>query len=223
MRKIVIVSVAIVATVALGFGVLLREGVFERAKREKVQPRTTEVAEAKGTSTAAAMNQLVASQLARADLTNPKLEALEQRLRTLEAARAEEAAAKEVADSDSIKLADGSKLLKEDALGNWMLDKLRRNGNRDWTRQAETQIKQRLSALPGGLQVEAVECGDRFGRVTIFSKDGTQPDVVQLLGLPPFENESFTAPNEDGSVSIYFTAPGVKVEELRSEAARAAG
>jgi hypothetical protein len=115
------------------------------------------------------------------------------------------------------------KLLSEDDLGDWMLDRLRRhNGNSDWTIKAKGQVQQRLSVLPG-VEVEAVECGERFGRVTFFRNDGVRPDVVPLLGLPPFDNESFTAEHEDGRVSIYFTAPGVEVEKLRAEAQPAAG
>jgi hypothetical protein len=221
MRRIIIMGGAVLTMAALAFVVLVGAGGPERPEAEKVQPQTTQVTVVDEKNTLAALERLAVGQQAQAELTRQKLEALEQRLRIMEAAQAERNAAEVATAPDSEPGAP--KVLSEDDLGDWMLDRLRRhNRNSDWTTKAKGQVQQRLSALPG-VEVEAVDCGDRFGRVTFFRNDGVRPDVVPLLGLPPFDNESFTAQHEDGSVSIYFTAPGVRVEELRAEAQPATG
>jgi hypothetical protein len=206
---------------ALAFAMVVGGGGSGRPEAEKVQPQTAQVTVVDAKNTLAALERLAVGQHAQAELTRQKFEALEQRLRAMEAAQAEKNAAEVATAPDSEPGAP--KVLSEDDLGDWMLDRLRRhNRNSDWTTKAKGQVQQSLSVLPG-VEVEGVDCGDRFGRVTFFRNDGVRPDVVPLLGLPPFDNESFTAQHEDGSVSIYFTAPGVRVEELRAEAQPAAG
>jgi hypothetical protein len=220
MRKIV-VGGAVLSLAALALVAVAGGGDSGRPEAEKVPPPRTQVAVVDGKNAHATLERLVVGQHAQAELTRQKLEALEQRLRTMEAAHHQRNAAEMPAAPDSDPSAP--QVLSEDDLGDWMLERLRRhNGNPDWTLAAKGQVQQRLSALPG-VEVEAVECGERFGRVTFFRNDGVRPDVVPLLGLPPFDNESFTAEHEDGSVSIYFTAPGVAVEELRAEAQPVAG
>jgi BMFP domain-containing protein YqiC len=221
MRRIIVMGGALLSVAALALVVVAGGGAPGRPEVEKVQPQTTQDTVVAGKNTLAALERFAVGQQAQAELTRQKLEALEQRLQALEAAQAEENAAEVAKAPDSEPGAPT--VLSEDDLGDWMLDRLRRhNRNSDWTTKAKGQVQQRLSELPG-VEVEAVDCGDRFGRVTFFRNDGVRPDVVPLLGLPPFDNESFTAQHEDGSVSIYFTAPGVRVEELRAEAQPAAG
>lgn len=55
------------------------------------------------------------------------------------------------------------------------------------------------------LVVDSMKCIDSYCQAKFFSEDGKNPSLDDIWGHPPFMNEGFTVPQEDGSILLYFT------------------
>lgn len=60
-----------------------------------------------------------------------------------------------------------------------------------------------------------MQCEQRFCCATFFAEHGEAPRVEELFGEPPFMTEMFTIPGANGRVLVYFTQPGVTLEDIR--------
>lgn len=85
------------------------------------------------------------------------------------------------------------------------------------TAQATEQAVISTGKTPG-INLEDMQCDQRFCRAAFTNTNGRVPDVQPLLGEPPFVTEGFTIIEPDGRVVLYFTQPGVSLAALRNEA-----
>jgi hypothetical protein len=88
-------------------------------------------------------------------------------------------------------------------------------------RDVQGQLEAALTRLPG-VELEAVDCGDRFCRATFAQDADEPPPVLDLMGVPPFTHEVFTLPETEGRVAVYLIRPGHSLADLRKEAIAAA-
>lgn len=87
-------------------------------------------------------------------------------------------------------------------------------GDAQLTTRALEQALSGVTRLPG-VSLEDMQCERRFCRATFFAETGETPRVEALFGEPPFMTEMFTIPGANGRVQVYFTQPGVTLEEIR--------
>jgi hypothetical protein len=216
-RTLLVIAGTVVATLLLAWAILRPTAELRTAPgvKAEVAPRR-----AAGDS-----DHLAALSLQHGAAVAEQLAALEARLKGVEAAHARGDAAKARSEepSDSTVESGKPKRLSEGDLAAWMRSELGAAGyDPSRTREAEQQIEQSLSALPG-VELDDAECGARFCRCTLSRADGERPEVDELFGAPPFVNQAFTIFEADGSVSIFFTSRGVSIDQLRLEAKAARG
>ena len=98
------------------------------------------------------------------------------------------------------------------------MDETLRVGNidRDSTALAIEQAGKSIAEVPG-VNLEDMQCGERFCRATFVHEKGEQPVIEALFGQPPFVTEGFAINEADGRVSVYFTRPGTSLNGLRNE------
>lgn len=90
-------------------------------------------------------------------------------------------------------------------------------GDAHLTAQATEQATISVGKTPG-INLENMQCDQRFCRATFTNTNGREPDIQSLYGEPPFLTEGFTISEPDGRVLLYFTQPGVSLTALRTEA-----
>ena len=88
--------------------------------------------------------------------------------------------------------------------------------NDDITGIAVQQTQDQLHNLPG-VNLETMQCSERYCRAKFNRVDGELPDLSDLWGTPPFMNQGFTLDQDDGSVILFFTNTGVTIDDLRKE------
>ncbi len=105
-------------------------------------------------------------------------------------------------------------------LGEWMSQALNTDHwDADLTSAALHQAESTVAQMVG-LQLDGIQCGERFCLALLSSSDGGTPDVGRLFGYPPFLNEGFTIERPDDSVELYFMQPGQSLAALRDAAGR---
>lgn len=157
-----------------------------------------------------------------------ELAALNARLGSIEAADSEPG--RKVVGQNSIEqstdiadLNDGtgkpeSRKVSEADLGHWIDETFRvGSGDTHLTAQATEQAAMSLRKL-SNINLDDMQCEERFCRATFTKINGKEPDIQALYGEPPFLTEGFTLYEADGRISLYFTQPGVSMTELRNEA-----
>lgn len=105
-------------------------------------------------------------------------------------------------------------------LGQWMSNNLAL-GSLD--EKASTQAMEQALASVANLpkvNLDDMQCDTRFCRATFSHRDGIAPEIGEIFGQPPFLTEGFTINEADGRVALFFTQPGVSLEDVRVEAAR---
>jgi hypothetical protein len=139
-----------------------------------------------------------------------ELEAKLEGIETSRKERKDHPSAEEWVDSPT----DGK--VSEAELGQWMDENL---GvlNTERMNQSKAEFERALDSLPG-INLEDLDCGDQFCRATFARDDGVVPVISELAGIPSIVSEGFTITQPDGSLMFYFTPPGGKLNELRSEA-----
>ena len=88
--------------------------------------------------------------------------------------------------------------------------------DREKTDHAREQVEVSLERFPD-MNLEHMQCAKGLCRANFTNTDGGKPDVDSLIGLPPFQDGGFTIHESDGSVSLYFTEPGINFNEIYSE------
>jgi hypothetical protein len=156
-------------------------------------------------------------------LMHDQIAALEARLRDMEARASEPAQAHPVAPPDTPVANHGTgeaktQKLSEGGLGQWM-DTMLDAGDfdRDATKSLTADMVTSLTEVPG-LNLTALQCGERFCRAGVVTDNGKPPNIAQLIGASAFIESGFTVTDPDGRVRVYFTQPGESLSELRSEA-----
>lgn len=125
--------------------------------------------------------------------------------------------------TDAIDFNDGtgkpeSRKVSEADLGHWIDETFRvGSGDAHLTAQATEQAAMSLGKLTN-INLDTMQCDERFCRATFTKTNGKEPDIQALYGEPPFLTEGFTLYEADGRISLYFTQPGVTLAELRGEA-----
>lgn len=154
---------------------------------------------------------------------NKMLASLDNRLRSLETIASEQRAGDTIEQATDEELSNSYGSVEDlkfsgADVGKWMDETLRvGNWERDITKQVTYQAEKSLEKVPG-VNLEDMQCSDRFCRATFTHEDGKQEAILDLLGEPPFVNEIFTLHEPDGRVMLYAARPGESLEELRSEA-----
>lgn len=125
--------------------------------------------------------------------------------------------------TDPVDLNDGagkpeSRKVSEADLGHWIDETFRvGSGDAHLTAQATEQAAMSIRKL-SNINLDDMQCDERFCRATFTKTNGKEPDIQALYGEPPFLTEGFTLYEADGRISLYFTQPGVTLAELRGEA-----
>lgn len=151
---------------------------------------------------------------------NEKLESMSERLHAMELAQDKGAQGRKTSPDDA-EDEKTPKQISERDLTDWMQEELRLGqSDPDWAHQAALQISAALDEQLPEVDLQEAECGPRFCRATFVQDDGETPDVLPLLGAPPFDAESSTMTEEDGRLSVYFTRRDdtTTFEGLRTEA-----
>lgn len=84
------------------------------------------------------------------------------------------------------------------------------------TETARNQTEKILAESIPHVNLENMSCTDGYCRAIFSQMNGKPPNLRELYGKPPYLNEAFTLNQEDGSVALYFTEPGVSLSELRT-------
>jgi hypothetical protein len=163
----------------------------------------------------ALIRQQQATQHQKSDLDQKMLE-LEARLANVEAKGKSEPTS--AVDSDS-SAERAPKRISEAEVAVWMDEALRAAPrDQNWVGQTTAQLEEALKGAPN-VDLDEVECGNRFCRVTFSRQDAAPPDLRTLFGTPPFVTEGFTIDTPDGGVMMYFVRAGESLDGLRNEAA----
>lgn len=232
MRTITILAVITITTTVLVYNFMREETASEQPQAVTSRTEATSSLDVQGRldrldklasvlrryqQTSQEQLQQAQSQQAR---VNNMLADLDARLRSVETAAGEQVTDTGVSDSDARKPESGE--VSESDLGHWIDETLRVGYlDRDSTKLATDQAAKSLAKMPG-VNLEDMQCGERFCRATFAYENGEQPDIRGLFGVPPFLNEGFTINEADGRVALYFARPGESLDEVRSEAREAA-
>ena len=97
-----------------------------------------------------------------------------------------------------------------------LLDEFMTDGGIDeeFTDIATGQTQDILTDIPG-VNLNDMKCGLGFCHAVFSHESGKRPEIRGIFGRPPFLNEATSIYEADGSVSLYFTEPGVSLEDLR--------
>jgi len=232
MRTIVILPVMAITTAVLAYNFIREDTAAEQPQAVTsqtgatsavgVQDRLDELASALRHYQQTNQEQLQQANLQQTRL-NTMLADLDTRLRSVETGASEQTTRAVVSDSveqetdTAVPNSGAGKSESETDLRHWMDEKLRvGNIDRDSTALAIEQADKSIAKVPG-INLEDMQCGERFCRATFAHENGEKPDIQGLLGEPPFVNEGFFINEPDGRVSVYFTRPGTSLNELRSE------
>lgn len=110
------------------------------------------------------------------------------------------------------------KIVTEADVSHWMEDSLRAGSfDKEATEQAREQAIKSIAKMPG-VNLDDLQCGKGFCRATFAQDSGEAPEIGELFGEPPFENEGFTVNEADGRVSLYFARQGGSLEAFRNAA-----
>ncbi|MGH7158386.1 MAG: hypothetical protein ACREGD_04970 [Candidatus Saccharimonadales bacterium] len=114
-----------------------------------------------------------------------------------------------------------SKEISEDELGRWMDETLRaENLDMEATAVATDQVAGSVAKVPG-VNLEYMQCSERFCRGTFAHEHGEKLKIDGLLGELPSGTEGFTINEADNRLSVYFTRAGASMDEFRDEAQNA--
>jgi len=124
----------------------------------------------------------------------------------------------EISDTNQVNLSKKTKAVTmiEADLGSWM-DTSLTQADATATSLAFEQAAVTISDN-SALDLDGMECAERFCRATVTLKSDDPDAVRNLFGHPPFMTEGFTIHDADGRVQVYFTQPGVSLRDLRGEA-----
>ena len=120
------------------------------------------------------------------------------------------------ADADSQSDKDPMKI--SDKEFGQLLDQLITDGGFDeeFTDIAIGQTQEILAEMPG-VNLDDMKCGVGFCRAVFSHENGERPEIRGIFGRPPFMNDSTSIYEPDGSISLYFTEPGVSLGDLKLE------
>lgn len=241
MQTITILTVATITTTVLAYNFMREDTAFEQPQAVTsqtgatsglgVQDKLDELASVLQRYQQTNQEQLQQAQLEQARL-NKMLADLDTRLQSVETAGDEQTP--DAAVSNSVEQATDAAVsnsgagnpesgkVSETDLAHWM-DETLRVGYWDGysTELATEQAAMSLAKVPS-VNLDDMQCSERFCRATFAHENGEQPVIGDLFGEPPFVNEGFTIHEPDGRVSLYFAQPGESLEGLRSEAREAA-
>ena len=89
---------------------------------------------------------------------------------------------------------------------NWVLTEL-----------AKEETKTSFGSNPSVI-VEEILCTEDVCRATLLREGGESLMFEDFVGYPPFTTDGFTVNQPDGRVLLYFTQPGVTIDEIRGDA-----
>jgi len=229
-RNFILIVFPLLAAVVIAYGILQRGAVLESqhpsvtdheqglsaALNDALHRLTREVE----TYQAANVKQLQHTQAEQQRLRASLAEVVN-RLAALEATIAVQGAGDNIesATAGTAASRDGGKAapkqVSEAELGQWLDETLHASGgDAQLTTRALEQALSGVTKLPG-VSLEDMQCEQRFCRATFFAGHGEAPKVEELFGEPPFMTEMFTIPGANGRVLVYFTQPGVTLEDIR--------
>ena len=232
MRTIVILPVMVITTAVLAYNFIREDTAAEQPQAVisqtsatsavGVQDRLDELANAFRHYQQTNQEQLQQANLQQTRL-NRMLADLDSRLRSVETGAGEQTTHAVVSDSveqgtdTAVANSGAGKPESETDLRHWMDETLRvGNIDRDSTALAIEQAGKSIAEVPG-VNLEDMQCGERFCRATFVHEKGEQPVIEALFGQPPFVTEGFAINEDDGRVSVYFTRPGTSLNRSRNE------
>jgi hypothetical protein len=108
--------------------------------------------------------------------------------------------------------------ISEIDLAHWINETLHENiVDNESTHILTEQAITTLTELPD-VNLDEMRCTGDFCRATLAGLDGRPEETGSLFGKPPFINDGFILNKPDGSILLYFTRPGISLDELRSKA-----
>ncbi|WP_133513012.1 hypothetical protein [Candidatus Thiosymbion oneisti] len=112
--------------------------------------------------------------------------------------------------------------VSEDYLASWIDETLLAGKvSSDLTKVAKEEAKVSFGPTSSVL-LEEMRCTEDICRATLTREDSTRPAIEDFLGRPPFTTDGFTINEPDGRTVLYFSQPGVTLDEIRSEALESA-
>lgn len=223
MRNIVVSIIAVVVLVGCG---LLVVRSYSRAPRGPVTwrsgdevPKHEAQGRIVGPDKGVDMGRLTLGAVARLENSlDEKATDMEERLRSVEAAVAAKG-------SEGTAIHEGhEERMTHAELGDRILESIEVGGrDTQWESEAESQIRNRLSELPG-VRLDEIACSARFCAMKFRGASGGATDITPILGAPPFDGPSFAVPDpETGLLSVFVPAVGISVEALMAQATASKG
>lgn len=112
--------------------------------------------------------------------------------------------------------------VSEDYVASWIDETLLAGKvSSDLTEAVKEEAKKSFGPTSSVL-LEDMRCTADICRATLTREDGTQPAIEDFLGHHPFTADGFTVNGPDGRIVLYFSQPGVSLDEIRSEASESA-